>query len=229
VADDQTGFGYFTNFGKTRRQGVELGISDTVGQLTIGANYTYLEATYQSAETIGGAGNSSNDQAVAGNRGFEGNIDIEPGDRIPLIPQHTFKLFVDYDIHKAVTLSMDMFAVSSAFARGNENNLHKPDGVYYLGPGEVPGYAIFNFGIDYRPLPTLKVFAQINNMFDRQAYSAAQLGATGFRDNGTFIARPFATPVIDGARPVVQATFYSPVAPRCAVIGLEYKFGESRP
>jgi outer membrane receptor protein involved in Fe transport len=229
VADDQSGFGYFTNFGKTRRQGIELGISDKLGQLTIGANYTYLEATYQSEETIGGAGNSSNDQAAAGNRGFEGNIDIEPGDTIPLIPAHTFKLFADYDIHEKITISMDMFAVSSAYARGNENNLHEPDGIYYLGPGEVPGYAIFNFGIDYRPLPSLKMFAQINNIFNRQAYSASQLGATGFRNDGSFIARPFAAPVIDGERSVVQATFYSPVAPRSIVIGLEYKFGKSQP
>jgi outer membrane receptor protein involved in Fe transport len=228
VADDQTGFGYFTNFGKTQRQGVELGISDTLGQFTIGANYTYLEATYQSAETIGGGGNSSNDQAAAGNRGFEGNTAIVPGDRIPLIPAHTFKLFADYAIHKTVALSMDMVAVSSAFARGNENNLHEPDGVYYLGPGETPGYAIFNFGIDYRPLPSLKAFAQINNIFDRQYFTASQLGATAFRNNGSFIARPFAAPVIDGERPVVQATFYSPGAPRAFWIGLQYSFGKAR-
>lgn len=36
----QTGFGYFKNFGSTRRQGVELGANGRVGGVTIGGGYT---------------------------------------------------------------------------------------------------------------------------------------------------------------------------------------------
>jgi outer membrane cobalamin receptor len=78
VADDQSGFGYFKNFGKTRRQGVEASVSSRMGALTLAANYTYLDATYRSVEVVGGEGNSTND----GGPGFEGVIEIEPGDRI---------------------------------------------------------------------------------------------------------------------------------------------------
>lgn len=62
------------------------------------------------------------------------------------------------------------------------------------------------------------------SLFDKQYYTAAQLGATGFTDSRSFIARPFAAPVVDGARPVVHATFYAPGAPRTAWIGVSYAF-----
>ncbi len=40
VADDASGFGYFKNFGKTRRQGVELGMTSQLGPIYVGDNYT---------------------------------------------------------------------------------------------------------------------------------------------------------------------------------------------
>ena len=52
VASQQTGFGYFKNFGKTRRQGVELDLNSRIRRVNFGAGYTYLGATYQSAETV---------------------------------------------------------------------------------------------------------------------------------------------------------------------------------
>ena len=42
-----TSAGYFTNFGKTQRQGVELGLSGQWRWLTWGANYAFVDATYQ--------------------------------------------------------------------------------------------------------------------------------------------------------------------------------------
>ncbi len=38
VADDQTGFGYFRNFGKTRREGIELGLNAQLGPSAFDAN-----------------------------------------------------------------------------------------------------------------------------------------------------------------------------------------------
>jgi outer membrane receptor protein involved in Fe transport len=225
VADEQSGFGYFTNVGKTLRQGVELELSKEFSAISIGANYTFLQATYRSAETLGATGNSTNDMAESGARGFEGTIDIEPGDRIPLIPEHTFKGFIEFRFNERLSMSTDVLAVSSTFARGNENNLHQPDGIFYLGPGDTPAYVAFNFSCEYRPFAPLTIFAQVTNLLDRQYYTAAQLGATGLRADGTFIAQPFATPVINGARPVVQSTFYSPGGPRAFLMGIRYRFG----
>ena len=47
-----TSAGYFTNFGKTRRQGLELGLSGNHGPLEWGASYSYIRATFQSSACI---------------------------------------------------------------------------------------------------------------------------------------------------------------------------------
>lgn len=224
VADNQAGFGYFKNFGKTRRQGLEAGLSMRVGEaLNVGVNYTYLDATYRSTETVDGSANSSNDQATAGFPGVEGTITIQPGNRIPLIPRQILKLFADYQLSPAWSLGADVAAVGSSFARGNENNQHRPDGVYYLGSGRNPGYAVLNLSADYRPTPKWALFAQINNVLDRKYSSAAQLGATAFDANGNFLARPFPADA-NGDRPLQNSTFYSPGAPRSFRVGVKYSF-----
>jgi outer membrane receptor protein involved in Fe transport len=221
VADAQAGFGYFRNFGKTRRQGVELGASSHLGQLTLGAHYTLLDATFRSPETLAAAGNSSND-AVA--PGFDGNIDIRPGNRLPLTPRQIIKATLQWDLTPRFNLDADAVYIGSSYARGNENNQHQPDGVYYLGPGSTGGYAVANLGAEFRPTESLKLFVQVNNLLDRRYASASQLGATAFTATGSFIARPFAAPVIDGERPLQQSTFYAPGAPRSYWLGLRYSF-----
>ncbi|CAM3648350.1 TonB-dependent receptor [Polaromonas hydrogenivorans] len=224
VADNQAGFGYFKNFGKTRRQGLELGLSGQVGKLNLGAQYTLLDATYQSAETVNGSSNSSNDTASAGSPGLNGAISIRPGDRIPLIPRQMLKLFADYEVSPAFTLNASMVAMSGALARGNENNGHRPDGTYYLGSGRSAGYAVFNLGAGYRMTPRLQFTAQLDNVFDTQYSTAALLSPTGFDASGNFAARPLGGSAADGF-PVRQSTFYAPGAPRRIWFGLRYVFG----
>jgi outer membrane receptor protein involved in Fe transport len=211
VASTQTGFGYFRNFGKTRRQGIELTAGVRLPRTTAGLGYSFVDATYQSAEAVGATGNSTNDSAAAGARGLDGTIAISPGDRIPLIPQHTFKAFGDFQVTSRFAFDVDLLAASSSFARGNEDNSHQPDGTYYLGPGNSPAYAIVNAGARYRLSRWLEAVAQVNNIFDRHYYSAAQLGPTGLTAAGTYIARPL--PAINGEFPVVQSTFYALGAP----------------
>jgi outer membrane receptor protein involved in Fe transport len=220
VADDQASFGYFKNFGQTRRQGVELGVDGAVGPVRLSGHYTRLDATYETEEEVGGAGNSSNDAGP----GFEGDIEIEPGDRIPLVPRNIFKAEAIWDVSEQISFNADMVAVSGVVARGNENGGHRPDGVYYLGPGETDAYAVFNLGAEYRPTDRAKVVLQVNNLFDTEYETAAQLGATGFTDTGAFIARPFSGPIVDGERPVRSATFYAPGAPRSVWMSLRYRF-----
>jgi outer membrane receptor protein involved in Fe transport len=224
VADNAAGFGYFKNFGKTRRQGLEAGFSTQLAGASVGASYTLLDATFQSAELLGGAGNSSNEEAEAGFPGVDGNIAIHPGNRIPLVPRHLLKLFAELPLGPAYSLGADVTAVGGSFARGNENNAHQADGTYYLGSGRSGGYAVLNLSADWRPLKGLTLFAQVNNLFDRQYASAAQLGATAFDANGNFLARPFAANA-NGDRPLVGSTFYAPGAPRSIVLGLRYSFG----
>ena len=77
------------------------------------------DATFQSPETVDGTGNSTNDSALAGRKGLEGTIDIEPGDRIPLMPRHTFKAFAArIEITSKLSTDLDLIAASGVFARG---------------------------------------------------------------------------------------------------------------
>jgi outer membrane receptor protein involved in Fe transport len=132
------------------------------------------------------------------------------------------KAFADFQATKKLSVDLDFVAVSRSYARGNENDLSQPDGVYYLGPGTSPGYGVIHLGAHYQPLKRLQVFAQINNLLDHHYYTAAQLSATGFTNQGTFIARPF--PAVDGNFPIVHATFHAPGAPIGAWGGIRFRF-----
>ncbi|HEX7140269.1 MAG TPA: TonB-dependent receptor, partial [Vicinamibacterales bacterium] len=222
VSSSQTGFGYFKNFGATRREGLELGVSGRVGRARLGAGYTLLNATYQSTETVNGSSNSTNDQARAGAMGLEGTISVEPGDRLPMVPRHTFKAYADVDVVPRLSLDLDLVAVSGSYARGNENNLHAADGTYYLGAGTSPGYAVLNFGGRFAALRWLEIVGQLNNVLDTHYDTAAQLGPSGFTAQGRFIARPL--PPVNGNYPIQHTTFYTPGAPRLFWLGTRFKF-----
>lgn len=217
VMSEQTGFGYFRNFGETRRQGIELEVNTRVAHVTVGGSYTWLDATYRSAETVNGTGNSSNDAAQSGARGLEGSIDIEPGNRIPLIPRHTAKIYAELQLSADWSAGLDVLGVSSSYARGNENNAHEPDGTYYLAAGTSPGYAVANLDARYRVKPWLQLTVRVDNAFDRRYYTAAQLGPLGLDQKGALLVRPF--PAVNGEYPVMQSTFFAPGSPRSFVVG----------
>ena len=200
VQSDQTGFGYFKNFGRTRREGVELGARARAGRVEAGAGYTLLSATFQSAERVNGESNSANDADAPG---LEGAIDIEPGDRVPLIPRHMLKLYADIQVTAALGVDVDLMALSGVVARGNENGGHQTDGVYYLGPGSTEPYAVVNLGARYALTPWLTLTGQVNNLFDRRYTTAALLGSTAFSATGTFVARPF--PAVGGEFPLTRS------------------------
>ncbi|WP_084249985.1 TonB-dependent receptor [Sphingomonas mali] len=221
VASQASGFGYFRNFGRTRRQGIDVDLSGTIGPVRVSAHYTLLDATYRSPELVDGSANSSADGVAPG---FGGAIAIAKGDRIPLVPRDIFKAAIGWDVASFLTLDLDMIASSGAYARGNENNAHQPDGVYYLGPGRTAGYAVVNAGMELKPSKAVRFFLQVGNLFDKRYATAAQLAATGLDAHGNFVARPFAGPVIGGERPLQYSTFSAPGAPRSLRIGARFRF-----
>jgi outer membrane receptor protein involved in Fe transport len=197
-----------------------------VKQFTLGGGYTFLSATYQSPQTIDGGSNSSNASAQTGYYGVDDDINVVPGDRIPEIPQHTLKAFADYSPMARLNVDLDFFAASRSYARGNENNLDKPDGIYYLGPGTSPGYGVVNLGVRYKLQRHVEAYFRINNLLDHKYYTAAQLGPTPFDNSGDFIGRPF--PAIrgggDGNYPIRTTTFYAPGVPFDFFGGLRFTF-----
>ena len=222
VQSEQSGFGYFENFGRTRRQGLELGARTRAGVAEIGAGYTLLDATFRSSEEVNGESNSSNDAAAAGGRGLEGSIEIEPGDRIPLTPRHMLKLYADIQVTRALGIDADLVAFSGSLARGNENGDHEADGIYYIGPGGTDAYTVVNLGARYAVTPWLTLVGQVNNLFDRRYSTAALLGLTAFTPEGAFVARPF--PPVGGEFPLTHSTLFAPGAPVRAWFGTRFRF-----
>jgi outer membrane receptor protein involved in Fe transport len=218
-----TGTGYFQNFAKTRREGFDANLDGRIRRLTWGLDYTFLQATYQSNAVLDGIANNTNDSAVSGFPGLDGNIYVHPGNRIPLIPKQNGKAYADYQITPKLALDISEVAVSSSYARGNENNAYKADGKYYQGPGASPGYAIANLRAHYDLTRRLQLAVQLDNLFDRHYYTAAQLANTGESSTGTFLARPYPADS-NGNYPLQSVTFFSPGAPRRAWVELRLKF-----
>ncbi len=218
VASEQTGFGYFLNFGKTRRTGAEVNLSAQTQHFGAGGGYTFLNATYQSPQEVDGGSNSSNASNAAGFHGIDDNIAISPGNRIPQTPQHVLKVFADYKPITKILIEANVLAVSSSYARGNENNQHQPDGIYYLGSGTTPGYGVANLGARYQINSHFQLFVQINNLLDHRYYTAGQLGPTPYDNTGRFVGRPF--PAVNGNYPIRTTTYLAPGAPLAVFGGL---------
>jgi outer membrane receptor protein involved in Fe transport len=195
--------------------------------VTVGLDYTLLSATYQSVETLDGTGNDTSDIALSGYPGVGGVITVHPGNRIPLTPKHTGKAYADFQITSKLAVNLGLVANSSEYARGNENNAYQADGVYYLGPGVSPGYAIFNFAAHYDLTKHLQLAVQIDNLFDHHYYTMAQIENTPFTSTGALTFQPFPA-YTDGPQagsyPVQSATFFAPGAPRRAWVQLKVRF-----
>ena len=216
VSSSTSGSGYFDNFGKTRRRGIETGFAGVWGDWALGANYTFLDATYRSRETFLGEANSSAD---------DGTLEVKPGDRIPLIPRHLLKLSARYAVSERLNVGGDAIALSGSYVRGNENNDHQRGGLYQ-GSGKIGGYALFNLTTDYRINRQWLVFARVNNLFDREYATAGMLGANPFDANGTLRTDgESANGAVNGRRSAsVGETFLAPGAPRTGWVGVRWEF-----
>jgi outer membrane receptor protein involved in Fe transport len=144
-----------------------------------------------------------------------------------LIPKQTGKAYLLYQATKKLAFALDEVVDSSSYARGNENNAYTADGVYYLGPGVSPGYAIANFRAHYDLTRHLQVAAQIDNLFNHDYYTAAWLSNTELNAKGWIQSLPFpvyTTGSQAGNAPSESATFFSPGAPRRAWVELRLRF-----
>ena len=199
-----TNFGYFKNFGQTRRQGGSIELGQRFKDVRVSMNYNYLDATYQSDDTFVATSNSSAQDSV---------IQVKKGSRIPLIPRHILKMGAEWSMTPRWTSTVNAVAIGDSLARGNENGQHQADGNNYLSGGKSAGYVFVNLNSRYQINPQLSVFGGINNVFDRRYTTAAQLGPQGFA-NGAYA----------GDSTAKFSTFYAPGAPRSLSIGLQYQF-----
>jgi outer membrane receptor protein involved in Fe transport len=127
--------------------------------------------------------------------------------------RNLFKLYGQFRPSTKLTAELDVGAVGSSFARGNENNLDQPDGVFYNGSGKSAGYGVANIGARYQLTHRIQMFAQLNNLLDKHYSTGSQLGTTPFDNNNVFVAQPFGTPYGDDNVPIRSSAFLAPGVP----------------
>lgn len=139
---------FFDTIGDTRREGIELGFSGSLGIVDLQANYSYTDATFQSRWFMTSPHNSSAavrnpdddygqvlyDDSGRPIEALQDMIEVRPGDRMPGIPQHNLNASLNLHLTEQWTLGLTMVAHTASFVRGNENNQHQQGAYqYYYG------------------------------------------------------------------------------------------------
>lgn len=191
VASNIQGRGFFLNAGDTLRQGVEASIIYRSARMLLYANYAFVDATFRSPIRLSSPNNPAADA--------DGDIDVQPGDRIPSIPRHRLKAGFDYLLTPEWKFGMDVVGVGSQFLRGDEGN----DNL------QLPGYAVVNLHSSYQLTKNVQIYGLVENLFDKQ-----------FATFGTlFDVEPLAA-----ARGLTDPRMVTPAPPMAAYGGLKVKF-----
>ncbi len=192
--------GYFQNIGSTRRQGLEASLNYSDAKWSIYTSYALVDATFQSPLTLNSPSNPFADA--------NGNIFVQVGDKLPLIPEHHIKAGVDYKIFPEWTVGATMTYSSSSYYRGDEANQN----------AQLPGYEVFNLHSEYRATENVEVFANIQNIFDARYASFGTFG------DPTGIGAPGIPAGAGTNDPSVDNRFQSPAPPAAIYGGVRVKF-----
>jgi iron complex outermembrane receptor protein len=160
------GFGYFQNAGTTLREGVEANVNLSWNRWNAYANYTFIDATYQSFLTL----NSPNNPMAV-----NGLISVVPGDHIPGIPAQRFKIGAEYQITDAWKLGADANFVGSQWLIHDDSNLN----------AKVPSYWVVNMHTSYQLTKNIEFFGLVQNLFNQHYYSAGTFFDSGGFTNST--------------------------------------------
>ncbi len=148
VASTIPGLDYFQNVGRTRRQGLEAGLSWRGPRLRAWINYAYTDATFQSPLTLDSPLNPGADA--------NGLIHVVPGNHLPGVPANSFKLGAEYAVTDAWSVGFSGLVSSGQYLFGDEANLT---------PKTNP-YVVLNANTSYRVTRNLEVFALVQNLLN---------------------------------------------------------------
>jgi hypothetical protein len=129
--------GYFTNLDRTRREGVELGLAGRAAgaRLAWYGNYAWTRATFQSAAELFSV---RGDDDFAGSP-LAGDNDVEPGDRLPLVPDHQLKAGAMVRLGRGVSVGVQAARTGRQWLRGDEANVTAPLATYTVASARL-GY-----------------------------------------------------------------------------------------
>jgi outer membrane receptor protein involved in Fe transport len=156
VSSGTTGRGFFFNAGDTLRHGVEAGIEYSNKTFSAYANYSFIKATYETANEFSSPNNPEGVPCSADPG--ETCINVSPGDSIPGIPEHRFKAGFDYWLTSKWKFGGDFIAASGQFHLGDEANLLP----------KVDGYTRVDLHTSYDLTENIQIYGLVNNVFDER-------------------------------------------------------------
>ncbi len=193
--------GFFANVEATRRRGLDAGIAGKLGNFDWRASYSLVNATFAAATSLFNPVSNAADPAEPS------TIEVQAGDRLPGIPQHTVKLLGEYSFPRGFVVGADVRWSSSQYLRGDEHNLQPP----------VPGFVVVNLRARLQATEQLRLFATVENVFDEGYATLGARNRNAFDADGDPLA---------GAGPGPIERFLSPGTPRIYWIGFEYRTGD---
>lgn len=154
------GRAFFANIGQTRRQGIDAGLQLKTDRWLAYVACSHIDATYQS----GFVEASGNNPAADAN----GDITIQPGDRLPGIPANQVKFGVTYKVTDKWTVGATAIAASGAYLFGDEANLTP----------RLPGYFTLDLSTTYQLTDQVQLFAWAQNITNAQYYTYGTFSPT---------------------------------------------------
>ena len=192
--------GFFQNVGSTRRQGFEASVNYQDAQWSGYAQYSYVDATFRSRLLLSSPSNPFQDP--------QGNIQVLPGDRLPLIPMSRVKFGADYSLSHNWSVGGSLLLATGSFYRGDESNQNP----------QLPGYHVVSLRTSYRINKQVELFANVQNLFDER-YSTF-----GLYSDPTGVGAPGVPPDTIANGPGVDNRFQSPGMPRAYFGGVKIRF-----
>ena len=143
---------FFANVGQTRRQGVDAALSYKSDRWSAHLNYTYTQASFETGFVESAGSNPAGDA--------NGNITINPGNRLPGIPPIKLTAGLDWQVTDAFSVGGTGLLQSGQYLFGDEANLTP----------KLPGYFTMSLHSAYQLTKHIQVFASIQNVLDRRYY-----------------------------------------------------------
>jgi iron complex outermembrane receptor protein len=192
--------GFFQNVGSTRREGGDLDLRYETRRVAAHLEYSYLKATFRSAFLEPSPANPFQDA--------NGNVQVNVGDELPLIPKTRVKLGADVKVLPDWSVGGTLSYVGPSFYRGDEDNLNP----------ELPGYTVASLRTSYQISRHVLLFANIQNLFDRHYSTFGILG------DPTGVGAPGVPADGELGDPDVDPRFLSPAMPRACFGGVRISF-----
>ena len=188
--------GFFANIGDTRREGVESGLRYDADRFSAYLNYSYVDASFRSALVMPSPSNPFQDA--------DGNIRVQPGDRLPGIPLHRFKTGLEYRVLPQWSLEASLIVVTDQYYFGDESNQVAP----------MPGYHVVDLGTKYSINRHLELFVTLDNLLD------SKYATYGILSDPTGVGAPGIPSGAATNGPGVDNRFESPADPFAIYAGL---------